>query len=96
MNIKPIISEKSLGQVKTSNDYVFEVDKSLTKTDIKKIVEETFGVKVKEVRVSILGGKTRRKGARRMLKQYTDRKRVIVRLDKKDKIDLFEIKEGKK
>lgn len=97
LSLKPIISEKSLGYIKKANEYVFEVDKSLTKTLVKKLVEESFGVKVKEVRVSVLGGKTRRKGARRMLRRYADRKRVIVRLDKKEKIDLFEIKEeGKK
>lgn len=90
--LKPIISEKSLKSIETKNEYVFEIVSSLTKPDVKKLVEESFGVRVIGVRMAVVGGKTKRVGKARLAKKSGDRKRAIVRLDKKDKIGLFEVK----
>lgn len=94
--LRPIISEKSLKQVESQNEYTFEVSPALTKHDIRKLAQDTFGVHVKSVRTKMLAGKTRASGKKRRLTRGQNRKLAIVRLDKKDKIALFEVKEGKK
>ena len=46
-----VISEKAAIEKSTSNTYVFKVAKESTKVDIKKSIEEIFGVQVESVRV---------------------------------------------
>ena len=45
----PLITEKSVGLIEKENKLVFVVEKSATKHDIKKAVEELYGVKVAAV-----------------------------------------------
>ena len=59
--IRPIISEKSLGEVQ-SKKYVFEVAKKANKTQVKTAVEEIFKVKVESVNISNVYGKIKRQG----------------------------------
>ena len=49
----PLITEKSVGLIEKENKLVFIVDKSATKHDIKKAVEELYGVKVATVNTMI-------------------------------------------
>ncbi len=49
----PLITEKSVGLIEKENKLVFVVDKSATKHDIKKAVEELYGVKVATVNTMI-------------------------------------------
>ncbi len=49
----PLITEKSVGLIEKENKLVFVVDKSATKHDIKKAVEELYGVKVASVNTMI-------------------------------------------
>ncbi|MEM1619984.1 MAG: 50S ribosomal protein L23 [Fervidicoccaceae archaeon] len=51
--IKPLHTEKALNYIERYNTLVFIVDRRATKHQIKRAVEETFGVKVKEVRTLI-------------------------------------------
>ena len=55
----PLITEKSVGLIEKENKLVFVVDKSATKHDIKKAVEELYGVKVATVNtmISMMGRK---------------------------------------
>lgn len=48
----PLLSEKAAGLIESENKLVFVVDRRATKSDIKKAVEEMYGVKV--VRVNTL------------------------------------------
>jgi large subunit ribosomal protein L23 len=48
-----LITEKSVGLIEKENKLVFVVDKSATKHDIKKAVEELYGVKVAAVNTMI-------------------------------------------
>lgn len=59
--IKPILSEKSYADI-ANKKYTFEVVKSANKTEIKKAVEELFGVKVKSVNTANIDGKLKRQG----------------------------------
>ncbi len=59
--IKPIISEQSMDQI-ADKKYTFEVKKSANKIEIKKAVEEIFGVKVESVNTLNMMGKMKRMG----------------------------------
>ena len=62
--IRPVITERAMAAV-ADKKYVFEVAKDAGKIEIKKAVEEIFGVKVKSVNTLNVLGKEKRRGAGR-------------------------------
>ena len=60
--IRPVITERSMAAV-ADKKYVFEVAKTAGKIEIKKAVEEIFGVKVAAVNTVTMHGKPKRMGA---------------------------------
>ena len=62
--IRPIITERSMTSV-AEKKYVFEVAPNAGKIEIKKAVEEIFGVKVASVNTLNVPGKAKRLGAGR-------------------------------
>lgn len=93
--LKPIITEKSLEKAKAGNEFTFEVLATSTKPQIKIAVEQLFGVKVKGVRTSKIGGKTKR-FAFRYQRRLPEVKKAVVKLEEGEKIELFETEEKKK
>lgn len=93
MKPEPVLTEKSLEQAKKGN-YTFWVDRNLTKHQIKKLVGGVFGVSVIRVRTANIAGETKKTlaGVRRVVQS---RKKAIVTLKEKEKIDLFEEKKSK-
>ncbi len=84
---KPIISEKSY-DLTNQNKYTFEVDKSATKPQIRRAVEEIFKVGVTSVNTMNREGKMKKQGwssGRR-----PSWKKAIVTLREGDKIEVFE------
>jgi large subunit ribosomal protein L23 len=87
--IKPVITEKSMESV-DDKKYVFKVAKDANKIEIKKAVEEIFGVKVMKVTTINMQGKKKRlrtavPGSR------PDWKKAIVKLTPDSKtIEFFE------
>ncbi len=59
---KPVLTEKSYDQF-ADKTYTFEVAKTANKIEIKKAVEEAFGVQVESVHTLNSDGKMRRQGA---------------------------------
>ena len=59
---KPVITENSMDQM-ADRKYTFEVAKDANKIEIKKAVEEIFGVKVEKVTTMRVLGKIKRMGA---------------------------------
>lgn len=59
--IRPIISEQSMAQI-ADRKYTFVVAKSANKIEIKKAVEEIFGVNVEKVTTINMAGKIKRMG----------------------------------
>ena len=87
--IRPIISERSMAAV-ADKKYVFEVAPAAGKIEIKKAVEEVFGVKVAKVNTMIVPSKAKRMGAGRP-GRTKDWKKAIVQLTEDSKtIELFE------
>ena len=62
--IRPIITERAMAAA-GEKKYVFEVAKTAGKIEIKKAVEEIFGVKVASVNTLNVPGKAKRMGAAR-------------------------------
>jgi large subunit ribosomal protein L23 len=89
--IKPIISEKMTVAADKYNRYGFIVDRKATKTQIKKEVEEIYGVKVTQVNTLIQRGKvsSRYTKAGMITGQKNNFKKAIVFLSKDDKIDFY-------
>ena len=86
--IRPIITEKSrAGSV--MKKYTFEVAKSATKVDIKRAVEELFGVKVSKVNTLHVRGHLRRQGR---TEGYTPswKKAVVTLTEDSKSIEFFE------
>lgn len=86
--IRPIISEQSMAQI-ADRKYTFVVAKSANKIEIKKAVEEIFGVKVENVTTLNMAGKIKRMG------RYEGRraawKKAVVKLTEGSKtIEFFD------
>lgn len=87
--IRPIITEESMKMV-TMNKYSFVVARKADKMNIKKAVSQLFNVTVVSLTTSVVKGKTKRVGARRVEVGQTEWKKAIVEIKKGDKIYLFE------
>ena len=85
---RPHISEKTALQSAESNQYVFEVQRSANKKDIKAAVEKLFEVKVESVTVVSMPSKP--KGFRMTTGRRPGWKKAYVRLRQGQTIDLVE------
>ena len=86
--IKPIVSEKSMDQL-ADRKYTFKVAKNANKIEIKKAIEEVFGVKVEKITTSMVLGKVKRMGA--TSGKRSDWKKATVKLTADSKtIEVFD------
>ena len=83
----PIVSEKSYNAV-NDNRYSFFVDLRAGKSEIKRAIEKIFNVKV--LKISTISVKPKPKRLGRSIGKSPRRKKAIVSLRKKDKIDFFQ------
>jgi len=86
--IHPIITEKTVGLQK-ENKYVFRVTLKATKPEIKKAVQDMFGVTVLRVHTVNVGGKKKRLG--RFEGRTSDWKKAIVFVKPGERIKAFDI-----
>lgn len=84
---KPLLTEKSTIAMNERNQYTFEVDRSATKTDIKRAVEALYGVRVESVQTITQRGRSRR--LRYGWVKGPQWKKAVVRLHDEDRIELF-------
>ena len=93
MNIlfRPIVTEKMTGQGDKFNRYGFLVDKRANKLQIKKAVEELYGVTVESVNTMRYSGKIKTRNTRTgLLKgRTTATKKAVVTLSEGSKIDFY-------
>ena len=85
---RPVVTEKSSHLREEENQYVFEVASDANKIEIRKAIENLFGVRVADVRTSIVRGKVRR--MRRGYGKTPNWKKAVVSLQGDDVIELFE------
>ena len=55
--MKPIVTEKAVMMIERENVLCFEVERRKNKTEVKKEIEEMFGVKIEGIRTFIKNGK---------------------------------------
>ena len=85
---KPVITEKTMNDM-AQNKYTFIVDINSNKSQIKRAVEEVFGVKVANVQTLRTMGKTKRMGVH--VGKRADYKKAIINLAEDSKaIEFFE------
>ena len=89
--VRPVISEKVNRQMERSGRYTFVVGKSANKLEIKKAVEEFYGVKVSGVNTIVVPSKnkTRYTKAGFLRGKTQSYKKAVVTLAEGDSIDLF-------
>ena len=85
--IEPVISEKSYALL-AANKYTFRVHERANKTQVRKAVEEIFGVRVEDVRTVNVKPKPKRRGWTAGKRRRW--KKAIVTLHPEDSIELFE------
>lgn len=86
--LRPVLTEKSYDQI-ADRKYTFLVDVRANKTEIKKAVEEIFGVKVEAVTTLRQLGKLRRQGVY-VGRRPTTKKAVIKLTPDSKTIEFFE------
>lgn len=88
--IAPVITEKSMRDA-GSGRYTFKVATATNKPLIKQAIEEKFKVKVLKTFVSLVKGRTDRRGVKREEFVKTAWKKATVQLAKDQKIALFDV-----
>ncbi|MBU5487245.1 50S ribosomal protein L23 [Clostridium sp. MSJ-8] len=89
---KPVITEKTMAAM-AENKYTFIVHVNSNKSQIKRAVEEVFGVKVQSVQTINSIGKTKRMGVH--VGKRADYKKAIVTLtEDSNSIEFFEGLQG--
>jgi len=93
MNIllKPIVTEKMTSQGDKFNRYGFIVERSANKIQIKKAVEELYGVTVASVNTMRYGGKVKTRNTRSgmLVGRTAATKKAVVTLAEGNKIDFY-------
>lgn len=85
---RPIVTEQSMDQM-ADRKYTFEVATSANKIEIKKAVEEIFGVEVEKVTTINMDGKVKRMGMN--VGRRANWKKAVVKLTEKSKtIEFFD------
>lgn len=77
--LHPLVTEKAVNMIEAENKLTFIVNDNTSKTEIKKVLEEAYGIKVVKVNV---------------IRDMKGRKKAIVKLDKKFKASELATKLG--
>jgi large subunit ribosomal protein L23 len=89
--IKPILSEKANKLSEKQNRYSFVVDKKANKLEIKKAVEQFYGVQVSEVNTIIVPSKAKAKYTKAgfIVGRKSAKKKAIVTIAEGETIDIY-------
>ena len=88
--LRPVVTEKATFLRDGANQVAFFVHPDANKIEIKKAVEEIFGVKVIRVTTAIVPGKEKRQG-NKPKGMTSEWKKAVVKLSKNSKnIEIFE------
>ena len=87
--IKPVITEQSM-EATEDKKYVFKVATDANKTEIKKAIEEIFGVKVEKVNTIRMDGKEKRQVAAPAGRRASYKKAMVKLTADSKTIEFFE------
>ena len=85
----PVVTEKSVAAAERENTYTFRVAPGATKEQVKRAVEELFGVRVLGVRTVSTHSKRRRVRGRGQMTRSHLGKKAVVKVAAEDRIDIF-------
>ncbi len=89
--IKPILSEKANKQSEKMNRYTFIVDRKANKLEIKKAIEQFYGVQVEEVNTAVIPSKLKSKYTKAgfIVGRKPAKKKAMVTVVEGETIDLY-------
>ena len=89
--IKPVVSEKAELLSENQGHYTFVVTKTANKIEIRKAVEERYGVTVDRVNTAVMPGKTKNRSTKSGIirGRVPAYKKAIVTLSEGESIDLY-------
>lgn len=90
--VRPVLTEKVNGQIEKSGRYTFVVAKAANKLEVKKAIEEFYGVKVADVNTIVVPAKAKSRFTKAgVLKgRKSGYKKAVITLAEGDSIDLFQ------
>ena len=89
--IRPVLSEKVNRQTEKQNRYTFVVDRKANKLEIKKAVEQFYGVQVNEVNTLVMPSKLKSKYTKAgyVVGRKSAKKKAVVTVAEGETIDLY-------
>ena len=89
--IKPVLSEKVNRLTEKYNRYTFIVDKRANKLEIKKAVEEFYGIQVQDVNTLVMPSKAKSRNTKAgvLTGRKPAKKKAIVTVAEGETIDLY-------
>ena len=89
--IKPILTEKANSQQESLRRYAFKVSRKANKLEIKKAVEEFYGVNVVDVNTVVVPGKNKTRYTKKgfVQGQKPSFKKAMVTVAKGETLDLY-------
>ena len=90
-SIKPLVTERATKLTETQNVYTFAVSPDANKPQIKKLVEELYGVKVERVNTAVMRPKRKQRWTKSgLLRGKTETwKKAMVKVADGQTIDFF-------
>lgn len=86
--VRPLVTEKTTNLLGTDRTYAFEVAIDATKPQVKKAIQDYYGVQVDDVRTVVVRGKNKRFG--RHYGKRKNWKKAYVTLAEGQTLSLFE------
>lgn len=89
--IKPVLSEKANKQSEKMNRYTFLVDRKANKLEIKKAIEQFYGVQVEAVNTTVVPSKLKSKYTKAgyIVGRKPAKKKAIVTVAEGETIDIY-------
>ena len=89
--LKPILSEKANKQSEKMNRYTFIVDRKANKLEIKKAIEQFYGVQVENVNTAVMPSKAKSKYTKAgfITGRTSAKKKALVTVAEGETIDLY-------
>lgn len=90
--VRPVLTEKVNSQMEKTGRYTFVVAKKANKLEVKKAVEEFYGVKVTDVNTIVVPAKAKSRFTKAgvLSGRKSGYKKAVVTLSEGDTIDLFQ------
>ncbi len=89
--IRPVITEKATADSEESNRFAFVVDRKANKIEIKKAIEELYGVNIESVKTMVVPGKKKSRYTKKGMVTGNSGayKKAIVQVANGETIDLY-------